>query len=276
MTWIAMKQRVYSVFPARLRAWVRLMIHRSEIGAAWRFVQYGPRRLSRAERLRLVRSYVSTSGRVTCAHTQEQMLAFAAHILEIPSHTPGVIVEAGCFKGGSTSKFSLAARTSQRKLVVFDSFAGIPANEEEHGQNLFGQHNPRFDEGSYCGGLEEVKANVALCGAPEVCEYVPGWFETTMPGFHRPVAAAYLDVDLASSTRTCVKYLYPLLVPGGAIFSHDGHLPLVRQTLTDDDFWTGEVGFPRPPIEGLGERKLVVIRKPLNHEHSTQMAPGRP
>jgi O-methyltransferase len=78
------------------------------------------------------------------------------------------------------------------------------------------------------------------------------------------VAAAYVDVDLASSTRTCLRHLYPLLVPGGALFSHDGHLPLVQEVLTDDAFWRDEVGWPRRPIEGLGERKLVVIRKPTD------------
>jgi O-methyltransferase len=262
MDWIAVKRRVRSALPGSVREWARLGLHPAERRAVAGFVQHGPQRLSRAERLALVRRYMATSAGMTCAHTQEQMLSFASTILDLPDGVPGVVVEAGCFKGGSTAKFSLAARAAGRKLVVFDSFEGIPPNDEDHGHNLFGQHTPHFAAGEYRGALEEVKGNVARWGAPEVCEYVQGWFENSMPGFHQPVAAAYVDVDLASSTRTCLKYLYPLLVPGGAIFSHDGHLPLVQEVLRDDGFWQDEVGYPRPPIEGLGERKLVVIRKP--------------
>lgn len=262
MDWTAVKRRVRGALPGGVREWIRLGLHPAERRAIARFVSRGPARLSRAERLGLVRRYMATSSGMTCAHTQEQMLEFATTILQLPADVPGVIVEAGCFKGGSTAKFSLAARAAGRTLVVFDSFEGIPPNDEDHGHNLFGQHTPHFDAGSYAGGLEEVKGNVARWGAPEACEYVPGWFENSMPGFDRPVAAAYVDVDLASSTRTCLKHLYPLLVPGGAIFSHDGHLPLVQEVLTDDAFWRAEVGVARPPIEGLGERKLVVIRKP--------------
>jgi O-methyltransferase len=264
MDWIAVKRRVRAVLPGSVRERLRLVTHPRERRAIRRFVQHGPERLSRGERRALVRRYLATSAGLTCAHTQEQMRDFATTVLRIPPGTPGVIVEAGCFKGGSTAKFSLAARAAGRTLVVFDSFEGIPPNEEDHGHNLFGQHTPHFHAGSYAGGLQEVQANVAKWGAPEVCEYVPGWFENSMPGFDRPVAAAYVDVDLASSTRTCLRYLYPLLVPGGALYSHDGHLPLVQEVLTDDAFWRDELGVARPPIEGLGERKLVVIRKPAD------------
>ncbi len=48
-----------------------------------------------------------------------------------------------------------------------------------------------------------------------------------MPCFEQPVLGAYIDVDLASSTIACLKYLYPRLVPGGVIVSQDGDFPLV-------------------------------------------------
>jgi O-methyltransferase len=51
---------------------------------------------------------------------------------------PGVIVEAGCYKGGSTAKFSLMAEKVNRDLVVFDSFQGIPENAEPHEKDMFG------------------------------------------------------------------------------------------------------------------------------------------
>jgi O-methyltransferase len=84
-----------------------------------------------------------------------------------------------------------------------------------------------------------------------------------MPLFAEPVVAAYIDVDLVSSTRTCIKYLYPLLVPGGILFSQDGHLPLVVKLLKDEHFWRSEIGCPPPQMDGLGQQKLVRIVKPV-------------
>ena len=63
-----------------------------------------------------------------------------------------------------------------------------------------------------------------------------GFFDETMPHFSQPVIAAYLDVDLASSTGTCLRYLWPLLVPGGVLFSQDGHLPLVLEGFDERRF----------------------------------------
>jgi O-methyltransferase len=144
--------------------------------------------------------------------------------------------------------------------VVFDSFQGIPENDEPHDKNIFGRPES-FKAGSYWGTLDEVKRNVARFGRIDVCRFVPGWFEETLPGFHEPIAAMYLDVDLAASTRTCLKYLYPLLAAGGTLYSQDGHLPLVIEALSDADFWVNEVGCKPPRIEGLGQRKLIWTTK---------------
>jgi len=167
---------------------------------------------------------------------------------------PGVVVEAGCFKGGSTAKFSLIAEIADRDLMVFDSFQGIPENTEPHEKDLSG--NPaNFKAGSYAGSIDEVKANVARYGRINRCKFVPGWFEETMPHFKEPIAAAYLDVDLASSTATCLRYIYPLVVPGGFLASQDGHLPLVLDVLRE---WqsSNDVAF-----QGLGKTKLVWTQK---------------
>jgi O-methyltransferase len=188
-----------------------------------------------------------------------------AAILEIPTSARGCIVEAGCYKGGSTAKLSLAAKLVNRKLFVFDSFEGLPENTEPHKESIFGEPID-FVRGRYAARLERVRTNVRTFGVEGVCEFVPGWFEDTMPGFREPIAVAFIDVDLAASTKTCLKYLYPLLVPGGSLFSHDGHLPLCQEVFRDATFWTNEVGCVKPPIPGLGRRKLLQITKPAVHD----------
>jgi len=215
--------------------------------------------VSFADKLRLTWQLYVISVRVESPHTQQETIRMIRTILSLRTGN-GVVVEAGCFKGSSTAKFSLAADAVGRTLVVFDSFEGIPANAEPCQRNIFGK-DATFQQGAYRGSLEEVRANVAKFGRSQRCRFVPGWFDATMPGFKERIAAAYIDVDLASSTRTCLRYLYPLLEPGGVIYSQDGHLPLVIDVLNDDDFWLREVGCPKPVIHGLGSQKLVTIVK---------------
>jgi O-methyltransferase len=234
--------------------------NRDDLRAVASFVR-GPSELSLRRRMSLARSLYQISYEIDCPHTQVEVLSFIRTVLDMPRKVPGVLVEAGCFKGGSTAKFSLAARLAGRRLVVFDSFEGLPDNTEAHGASIFGDV-PDFSPGKYRGGLDEVRENVRRRGAPESCTYVRGWFDQSLPAFDEPIAALYVDVDLASSTRTCLKYLYPLISPGGYVFSQDGHLPLVIDVLTDTGFWEKDVGAPPPRFRGLGTSKLVSARKP--------------
>lgn len=208
----------------------------------------------------LVGRLLDVHANIVCAHTHHEMVHILREVFAIADDVPGVIVEAGCFKGGSTAKLSIAAAEIGRRLIVFDSFEGIPDNSEPHDKTLFGD-DARFAAGSYAGGLSEVSDNVRRWGELDVCEMRPGWFENTLPSFREPVAVAFVDVDLAASTRTCLQHLYPLLIPGGVIFSHDGHLPLCLEVLRDRAMWK-EIGAPAPVFSGLGKDKLVAIRKP--------------
>ncbi|HEX5655225.1 MAG TPA: TylF/MycF/NovP-related O-methyltransferase [Chitinophagaceae bacterium] len=202
------------------------------------------------------------SRHIESAHNPSHILRFLLAMFELDPAMEGCIVEAGAYKGGSTAKISLVAHHIQREFVVFDSFQGLPENDEPHDKSLEG-HSIRdwFSGGKFSGSLDEVKRNVEEYGNISVCHFIPGWFEETMPFFNRKIALAYLDVDLASSTRTCLKYLYPLLVPGGAIFSQDGDFPLVIDVFKDKEFWRKEVGCSTlPAIQNLG-KKITIIEK---------------
>ena len=107
-----------------------------------------------------------------------------------------------------------------------------------------------------------MKQNIEKYGELRECKCIKGWFEDTMPQFTKKIAAVYVDVDLASSTKTCLKYLYPLIIPGGVLCPQDGDFPLVIQVYDDDVFWEKEVGCKKPYIEGLGTQKLIRITKP--------------
>jgi len=217
--------------------------------------------LSFLKRIGLLARLYYISVRIESLHTQKEMLTFIKSIFALPKDAPGVLVEAGCYKGSSTAKFSLAAKAAGRELVVFDSFEGLPNSREHHSKTIYG-FPVKFRAGDFRGGLEEVKTHVRKYGDITCCRFVKGWFEESLPHFNQPIAAAYLDVDLVSSTKTCLKFLYPLLIPGGFLYSQDGHLPLVVETIEDSSFWEREIGISSLPcIEGLRQNKLIKIVK---------------
>lgn len=172
---------------------------------------------------------------------------------------PGVLVECGVYRGVSAAKWSHLAAALNRELWLFDSFAGLPANDEPHDRTIHGHPVAgTFAGGCYAGTLEQAQATVARYGVPEVVRWCPGWFEATLPGFREPVAAAYLDVDLAASATTCLNHLWPLVTPGGVVVSQDGDFPI---TLAAMRAWA-DAAAPTPKVDGLGESKMVTFRKP--------------
>jgi O-methyltransferase len=243
----------------RLKRVVESRAHRAatELPLA-RFVCSGP--ASFATRWRLARAFKAIHRDILASHTHDELLEIVTAILMLPRRTEGALLEAGCFKGASAAKLSLVARLTGRPLILCDSFEGIPANEESHGRTLDGVQAD-FRAGQYRGGLDEVHDAIERHGDLAMCRFVKGWFEQTLPTLTEPIAIAFIDVDLASSTRTCLREIYPRLSPGGSLFSHDGHLPLCIEAMRDPALWAG-IGEPVPIIEGLGTRKLVRITKP--------------
>lgn len=221
---------------------------------------------NQTEREQIFKSFNQISRQIKCPHNMSHVMTFVIEMMKHSQKYPesnGVFVEAGCFKGGSTAKFSTIAKSLNRKMVIFDSFEGIPSNDEEHQKSIFGYSiNNWFKKGAFRGGLEEVQHNVETFGEGSVCEYVKGWFDDTLPDINIDIAGAYIDVDLASSTKTCIKYFYPRLQPGGFLISQDGDFPLVIDVFDDDEFWEQEIGCKKPKIHGLNTSKMLKVYKP--------------
>jgi len=247
------KKKRGKIVPRQFAYLYKALGEREEIPGVLRFLLRSHPALSFSQRLSLVGRFFAISLRVECPHAQYEILHFVDALLRMPQDIAGCVVEAGCYKGGSTAKFSIAASVVNRELLVFDSFAGLPDHDERV-----------VRPGSYQGGFDEVKKNVAKFGDLSICRFIKGWFAETMPGFSKPISAMFLDVDLSTSTRTCLKHLYPLLVPEGVLVSHDGHLPAVMEVYNDQAFWETEVGCPRPAIERIGKRLVRIVKSPID------------
>lgn len=142
-------------------------------------------------------------------------LAMATKLLEIPPAVEGVVVECGSFQGGSTANLSLVCAITGRRLVVYDSFEGLPPpTPGDRAASPFGT-------GLYAGALEVVRENVRRNGALEVCTFRKGWYSDTMPHHEEPVVLAFVDVDYQASLHDCMLGLWPHLTPRGYLFLDD-------------------------------------------------------
>jgi O-methyltransferase len=214
--------------------------------------------ISIGARLGLIRRFVRATNAVRGYHTLAEMLQISRAILARAGRSP-VVLEAGCGFGASTAKLSLAARLAGGSLIACDSFQGIPENDERH-VHLDGREI-EFRAGAFRGRLVTVRRNVEAFGAIEVCRFEKGWFSDVLPRIEGPLDVVILDVDLAQSTRTCVKELWPRLRADGVLFSLDGQLRATHDVLSDPQFWCAEVGFEPPHVEGLGRSKLLTLVK---------------
>lgn len=149
----------------------------------------------------------------------------------------GDVIETGSWRGGASMLMratldSLGER--DRTLWVADSFQGFPAVQgSAEGYDL---------EADLAGcdflavPLEEVRESFARLGLLHDVNFVPGFFEDTLPTLPpRRWAIARLDGDTYDATKLALEVLYPNLAAGGYLIVDD-YLPLDQCRQAVDDF----------------------------------------
>jgi O-methyltransferase len=241
------------VLPPLLVEWIRLIIHAENFKALLEFMLLTPR-LRFLDKFKLVGQMVNISAKVEGCHKHSDMLLMARLIINCKGRGP--IVEAGTYNGSSACKLSLIAKLCKRRLIVFDSFKGLPRRRIEDSPVY-----PVLKEGLFAVGLDEVKSNIAKYGELELCEFREGFFKKTMPHLEQRIAIAFIDVDLVSSTKTTLKHLYPLIKPQGLLFAHDWDFSWIRRIYEDPEFWRQHVKSPKPKHIRRLTKHLAVIMK---------------
>ena len=188
--------------------------------------------------------------RITSATGLVEQLAMISALLQLPSSIEGSVVECGCYMGGTTTNLSLASKVVGRKLYVFDSFEGLPTPSKgdlKHWAMNIGEYHS-YEKGSWCGPLDTVTYNVGKYGASEVCTFIKGYFDSTLPLFSKRVGFVFCDVDLRDSLKMCLRYLWPLLSAGGRLFTHEAHHCEIASLFYDPVLWPESV----PGLVGAG------------------------
>ena len=168
------------------------------------------------------------------------------------------MVEAGCWKGGSSAKFSLLCATLGYRLCIYDSFQGVEKLDS------IDQAKEWDYAGQYASPKDVLEENLRRYGVPEVCSVYEGWFSETLarrPVPH-PVRLVFIDCDLAKGTMEVLRGTVPSLVQDGWIFSQDYHIEPVRRLLFDPAIWDS-LSKQSPTVTPLGAF-LASLRFPIS------------
>ena len=186
------------------------------------------------DRIRLLKRFLLVDWNVLHAHRPAEIAAIARAISEREGDGE-VMIEAGCFYGGSTAKFSILCRMFGYRLHVYDSFQGVEPMSDEAKKGTYDF------SGKYAASEQSVRDNVAKYGEISVCSFYGGWFiDTIANGVSHPVRVVYIDCDLAKGTREVLQGVLPSLTPDAWVFSQDFHIPPVRAVLQSPGTWPSD------------------------------------
>lgn len=242
---MSLSQRVIDVyvrvFKPLIPRWAQRLLRRVRHLWAYRPILSMPG-ATLAQRRRLISRFIQVDLDVPHGHRPGEILAIARAMLSRPARPGEVMIEAGCWAGGSTAKFSMLCRLQGYRLLVYDSFEGVEQTDQA-GYDFSGE---------YAADIDSVKRNVGRYGDIEVCEFFKGWFADTLAAdpVRDPVAFVYIDCDLAKGTFETLQGALPSFVDDGVVFSQDYHIPVVRELLHDADTWR-RLGRAQPRIEYL-------------------------
>ncbi|MDW5327068.1 TylF/MycF/NovP-related O-methyltransferase [Plantactinospora sp. KLBMP9567] len=174
----------------------------------------------------------------------------------------GDVVEIGC-NAGYTSVWlatTMLALDPERELVLFDSFAGMPAP---------GDLDTHLPEGECLASAEQVEHNFRTRSLP-MPRVVAGWFDETLSQLPQRVCFGYLDGDHYRSIQLSLEQVWPRLEPGGLLVIDDycdlsrnerawDGLPGVKKAC--DEFFAG-TGCAVEVIPGTSDLTLGYVYKP--------------
>lgn len=166
---------------------------------------------------------------VTKAETTEIL-----HQAEQALLASGDFVELGCYRGDTSVLLGqLLRETPDKRLWIYDSFAGLPAKTAEDASGA----GANFKEGELLVTKREVIDKIKKHGLKNVI-IKKAWFDDlTNQDLPTKIAFAFCDGDLYASIKTSLKLVLPRLAKQGIIIVHDYNNPeLPGSTRAVDEF----------------------------------------
>lgn len=217
------------------------------------FVIAGPGRrhgVGPLRRLHLAYRILLAATAPNAATLPTEQLYLVHRILSLDPSVEGDIAELGCFRGRTSAILSLVCSWTGRRLVIFDSFEGLP--ETAHASDdAVNELRFQYEAGQYHGTLDEVRERIGKEGDLAVCTFVPGYFEQTLPGRSGDRwALIFEDADLPSSVETVLRHAWGSLAPGAVLLCHEARDPVVVKLFFDEQWWQLHHQSPAPGFVG--------------------------
>lgn len=175
---------------------------------------------------------------------------------EISEHNiEGSLAELGVFRG--TFSRLINARFPNRKLYLFDTFESF--DEEEFKEEVgAGNCSDDFFDIFKKTSIEGV---LSIMEYPSQCVVRKGLFPATAEGLEEETFAfVSIDVDFERSILEGLRYFYPRLNKGGAIFIHDYNHPSLKGVKNSVAAYQDEIGetLCKVPLADWGGTLVVV------------------
>lgn len=218
-----------------IRPHITLHIHRQRLKLFWFIWGYAAlftiSTLSLLQRVRLLVQFIIIDWYVPHGHRPCEIIAVCRALAERRAREGEALLEAGCWQGGTSAKFSIVCKLLGYQFHIYDSFEGVEEmSPEEKAQN--------YDfSGQYAATEHILRANLQRYGEISVCAIHKGWFCDTLQQVAYPVRVAYIDCDLAKGTAEVLQGVVPVLVSDGWIFSQDFHIAPVHKLLCSTAIW---------------------------------------
>jgi O-methyltransferase len=158
-------------------------------------------------------------------------------LLQQAMHVPGDVWECGVYRGGTAAMMSQGLRDagSAKKLLLFDTFAGMPESGNPVDTHVAGD----FGDVSLESVLEYI-------GGSDICVAIPGLIPQTFVGLEQAqIAMAHIDVVLYQATLDSIAFIWPRLSAGGFVVFDDygfGSCPGARAAV--DEFFADKTAVP--------------------------------
>lgn len=224
----------------------------------------------------LLRFFRNTRRIETLSDFREHM-ELAAAVLRVPRATEGSVVECGCYVGGSTANLSLVCAMTGRKLIVCDSFEGLPEPQQYDRWHhaVHADHTDVYYKGRFAASRETVERNISRFGEIGACEFRAGYYDDTMPGIHEPIVMAFLDVDLIDSLKPCLTGLWPNLQAGCRAYTHEARNLSLISVYFDQAWWRQNLSEDAPGFVGSGVGLPLGIHSSWGSELGYAAKPGQ-
>jgi len=206
------------------------------------------------DRIRLIWRFLTIDWHVLHGHWPSEITLVSRALADRVRREDEAVVEAGCWHGGSSAKFSILCKMLGYRLHIYDSFEGVGDLTDEDRANEWDY------EGQYASPESVLHENLRRYGEESICSIYKGWFSNTLARGMTParVKLSYIDCDIAKGTRDALDGIVPSLVSDGWIFSQDFHIEPVRRLLCEEASWQ-KLDKGMPTIVPLGWR-LASIR----------------